>query len=333
MQDSRSQLSTVNSRKSWIDLLRGVCMMAILLDHTEIYYTGTNIIDYNLYVVDALVIFFFLSGYLFSKPQGFSIGHKLYSILRSLVIPYFVFTIIIALPKAWAHGRAIEALPIAQEILLGHASWFVSALIVAEIIFSFILLLARERPWAVALGCGILFLASCFLPPEHQPYFWNVDNALQAQLFLCAGYLFHRYEWRLRGFLSARFMLFSLTLLVALKAYIYTHCIQLLVYPIRIDSYQIFLLDATLSILLMVALSQKVAHCRWLEWTGRRAIVYYFFCGGVPLLIGRFANQIGFTYTDNYFFVLIVLIPVYLVTSFIAWCVYKFFPFLVKRNS
>lgn len=27
-------------RKIWIDNLRGFCMLAILLDHTEIYYTG-----------------------------------------------------------------------------------------------------------------------------------------------------------------------------------------------------------------------------------------------------------------------------------------------------
>lgn len=43
-------------RKHWIDLLRGICMLAILLDHTEIYYTGTNIINYNAYVVNALTI-------------------------------------------------------------------------------------------------------------------------------------------------------------------------------------------------------------------------------------------------------------------------------------
>ena len=59
-------------RKTWIDLLRGICMLAILLDHTELYYTGGNIIDYNFYVVNALVVFFFLSGYLFFKNEAFS---------------------------------------------------------------------------------------------------------------------------------------------------------------------------------------------------------------------------------------------------------------------
>ncbi|MGP1350736.1 MAG: acyltransferase family protein, partial [Hoylesella marshii] len=39
MQDSNREL-TQPKRKHWIDLLRGFCMVAILLDHTEIYYTG-----------------------------------------------------------------------------------------------------------------------------------------------------------------------------------------------------------------------------------------------------------------------------------------------------
>ena len=51
-------------RKIWIDNLRGFCMLAILLDHTEIYYTGENVIDYNLYVANVLIVFFILSGYL-----------------------------------------------------------------------------------------------------------------------------------------------------------------------------------------------------------------------------------------------------------------------------
>lgn len=56
-------------------------MLAILLDHTEIYYTGENVIDYNLYVANVLIVFFILSGYLMYKAT-FNIKHKLHSILE-----------------------------------------------------------------------------------------------------------------------------------------------------------------------------------------------------------------------------------------------------------
>lgn len=55
-------------------------MMAILWDHTEIYMSGRNIIPYSIYVTDALVVFFFLSGYLMFKANGFDIKHKIKSI-------------------------------------------------------------------------------------------------------------------------------------------------------------------------------------------------------------------------------------------------------------
>ena len=58
-------ISTSN-RTLWVDQMRGICMMAILLFHTEAYYNdGREIIPYNFYVANVLVDFFFLSGYLF----------------------------------------------------------------------------------------------------------------------------------------------------------------------------------------------------------------------------------------------------------------------------
>ena len=47
----------MKDRIKWVDNLRGLCMMAILFDHTEHYYLGDNISNLNLYVTDALYIF------------------------------------------------------------------------------------------------------------------------------------------------------------------------------------------------------------------------------------------------------------------------------------
>lgn len=77
--------TSINSLKriGWIDNLRGFCMLAILLDHTESYYLDYHIINQNLYLTDALVFFFILSGYLMYKPQQqFCIAHKMKSICR-----------------------------------------------------------------------------------------------------------------------------------------------------------------------------------------------------------------------------------------------------------
>lgn len=127
----------MRERKTWIDLLRGFSMLAILLDHTEIYYTGGNIIDYNLYVANVLVVFFFLSGYLFHKDSGFSLRSKLISIGRGILMPYFIFTCTLAVPKALAHGSDIANTFL--TVLTGEASWFIAALAVAETAFALLL--------------------------------------------------------------------------------------------------------------------------------------------------------------------------------------------------
>ena len=120
-------------RKHWIDLLRGICMIAILLDHTEIYYTGINIIDYNVYVVNALTIFFMLSGYLMYKETGFDIRKKMKSIAQTLLLPYFIFSALISLPKNLVHGNEINIMNICEQIILGQASWFIAALCLSTI--------------------------------------------------------------------------------------------------------------------------------------------------------------------------------------------------------
>ena len=115
--------TSINSLKriGWIDNLRGFCMLAILLDHTESYYLDYHIINQNLYLTDALVFFFILSGYLMYKPQQqFCIAHKMKSIGRSLQFHPFFF---------------ISFLPFQKKFFIGEVSIF--------LIKNFILLLVH----------------------------------------------------------------------------------------------------------------------------------------------------------------------------------------------
>lgn len=58
-------------RKHWIDCLRGFCCLIVIVDHAEVYLTGERITNYSWYSTNALVTFFFLSGYLAYKATGF----------------------------------------------------------------------------------------------------------------------------------------------------------------------------------------------------------------------------------------------------------------------
>lgn len=117
----------MSRRIVWVDMARGLAMLTILWTHTSVYYADGFASSYTLTVLNALAVFFFVSGYLFMSPdKQFSVGHKLRSVFRSLVVPYLIFTLAMAFPKAVAHGSDVNLLSLIMPVLNGEASWFVS---------------------------------------------------------------------------------------------------------------------------------------------------------------------------------------------------------------
>lgn len=319
-------------RKKWIDNLRGFCMLAILLDHTEIYYTGNNIIDYNLYVANALVLFFILSGYLMYKDSEFNIKHKLHSILRGLLIPYFIFTTILYIPKSLIHGNGVNIPDMAINILTGQASWFVAALCIAELIFSIGIWISKGKnillPIIGILGFGI----SIYLSTGNQPYFWQLDNALQALLFLCIGYFYHKYELVFNRINKPLYITILFIFLFMIKQYEHINHVDLLIWNIHITNYPIFLIDIFISSFLMIQTFKMLPNIKCLCWTGKYSIVYYFLCGGVPLLTSKLFTKLGCSYHGNYLFVIIAFIFVYSITTIITYFIYRYIPFVVGKK-
>lgn len=78
-------------RVRWIDFLRGFSMLFILAFHTEVYYKEYNVTPYYIYTTNAIVLFYFISGYLFYrqgeldyiKKKNQSLSRWLYPILYS----------------------------------------------------------------------------------------------------------------------------------------------------------------------------------------------------------------------------------------------------------
>lgn len=315
-------------RIRWIDLLRGICILAILLDHTELYATGRNIIPYSLYIVNALTLFFFISGYLFYSQNGFNWRRKLRSITLRLILPYFFFTAIMALPKMWAHANNTSINHLLTDILTGNASWFVAALIVSELIFMLILCVSQGKTQWIILLSIIAFLASIPLSTHHQPLFWQLDNAFQALLFLCAGYVYHQNESRFNHFHKSSYTYLLIILLLIIKILEYKWNVALLIWPIHITNYALFLIDIFTTITLTMMLIQRLPTNRLIEWTGAHSLVYYFLCGGVPLLLSRFTKYIGIEYDTHYLFVVLLFAAVYITSSALTWMIYQLFNFL-----
>ena len=322
-----------DKRKIWIDLVRGFCMLAILVHHTEMYYVGEAIIDYRFFVDNALCTFFFISGYLFYKETPFNLKYKLLSILKTIIIPYFIFMSVIALPKALAHGKFVSVSDSILSIVLGQQSWFITALATAEIIFSILLYLSKQYKWVLPIGVLISFIGIILLTGNEQMLahnYWNIMDGLLAISFLYIGYLYHQKENVINRFplylYIIPFILFFISkwVIVEYKVYCYLG-------PVDIDNYPVFIVDNVLAILLITKLCKLLPDMKPISWMGSHVIVYYFLCGGVPLTLSVLANKIGFSYYGNYLQVIVVLIAVYLMITLLTWFIYKYIPWATGR--
>lgn len=310
-------------------------MMAILLDHTEIYCTGGNIIGYHLYVADVLIVFFFLSGYLFrysEREKGCSPRHKLFSILRSLLVPYLIFTTAIAFPKALAHG-----LPISHTLLsvvTGQASWFIAALIVAETVFALLLWISRGREWMLSVAALFSLLLCGWLSHMQCALYWQLDNACMAFPVLYLGFLYQKREAFFARFDTLRCTCLLFVLWMAIKVYVSYAGVSLLVEPVCVSNWIVFVVNMLISVLFLVSLFRQFPRFRFLrpvEWTGSHSLVYYFLCGGVPLTVSALMHRMGFVYTGNYLYVLVAYVLVWVSTTFLVWLIYRYLPFTVGR--
>lgn len=325
-------------RDTKIDIARGICMVSILLFHTEVYYTGEEIIPYALHVDTSLLTFVFISGYLFTKMpnEAFSLRHKLLSIFRGIVLPYFAFTTIIALPKA-LFREDVNIIDTLMAVVTGRASWFIAALMVAEVIFAFLVHLTsksqRQMPWLLVM-CILPFLsisiAYNILTDEslHQINYWCWQNACLMLLFLFFGMygrkmqLFNNLHLTGNKLRKSIFVLFIIILvMVILKYYIIHNDITLTIEPINISSFVLLVIDGLIGSIVVVGICRLFPNIKLLQFTGQHSLIYYFICGAVPMSVSLLLNQIGFPYDGNYWKVLLAFIIVYFSATIITWMI------------
>ncbi len=306
-------------RVGWIDFLRGISMILILVFHTEVYYKEYNITPYYIYTTNIIILFYFISGYLFYRPESFNLKKKALSIVRSLLIPYFIFTTLIAIPKVLVRQENIDWMNIILNIISGRASWFIAALIVGELIFAVLLLKTRGKvAWLLtdAITCLIIY----YVIPFNQHNCWQWQDALLAITFLSAGYIYHQYEIDFHTINKPLYSLLLLLILIIIKVYEYH--VNLPMRNIAIENVPLFLADAFIWLLFIISIISYIPRCKLIEWTGQHSIVYYFLCGGCPLIVSMTMNKIGFSYDGYLYRYLLTFVFVYLLATAITWIIY-----------
>ena len=328
-------------RDTKIDIARGLCMVSIFLLHTEIYYTGEEIIPYAYHVDNSLLAFVFISGYLFIKTSydTFDLRRKIVSIVKGITLPYFIFTTAIAFPKAMVRDDTtlVETL---MSVITGHASWFLAALMLAEMLFAIIIHYSSKRKnitfWI--FGCCSLpylliaaiyhFVSTDFL---HDINIWCWQNALMMLFFLFAG-MMCRKKQLLPHFQQPRILIILALVIVGIKWMVTSADMTLTMEPINVGSFAVLLVDGMAGAVLIVGVCRHLPDNALLQFTGKHSLTYYFICGATPMAVCLALKKMGFSYSGHYWQVIITFILVFLTATVITYGITKIKEGELKRS-
>jgi hypothetical protein len=314
----------LSPRIEWLDVARGLCMLLIIYDHSDSYFTLLNpLLPYNWYVANVLCAFVFISGYLLPTHTQLVVSKKIKSIFRSLVVPYLFFSTLFTFPKAFIHEQDVSLSESIFNILSGQSSWFICALVVAELLFVGLVQLFKDNKIAVFIVSLVCFILAKLCPEPNNNY-WSAVQALIFMPFLCMGWLAKQ---RSLAISTKVFALVS-ALFIALKVVGTQININEVIAPLFINHPLIFMIDMMVGIAIIIFIAQKINRNIFLEHVGKHSLICYFLCGGIPLLFTKLFEKIGLGFNNApYLLPLIFLFSTFIIVV-AATLIQKYLGFL-----
>lgn len=342
--------STLQNRISWLDYGKGLSMLIIILFHTDIYYVGESsfLVDLLFYHT-SIAFFFFASGYT-AKLESFNFRNSILYIVSRLLIPYFIFSTLIYIPKFLLRGWEIDVLTMLYEIFGGLASWFIASLVVSRLALSIILKFTRN---VSLIGAFCLLLSAAgFIMTQYleAPILWYANYGLMSMLYICLGLIFRKQEALLGNKIKLQalvstilYLLFVLIDLYVLKdSPLHNICSSSYIYGLKAGQVVIlrvvyYLITSILGIWMIISLLKLMpSGINYLSYVGRNSLTYYYLNGGVVFILTFIFNKTGYAYTGNYLFVLFLYISNILVLTLASEIILRFAPWMVgisKKNT
>lgn len=325
-------------RYDWADFMRGLMMFLVVLYHSEVYYFNSHTWSW-VFEPFFLTGFFFISGYLFTRDfASVTLSGKIKQVVRAILVPYFIFTVGLALPKI-VMGRADNTQLIIDIITL-RASWFVIAIGVMQILFAVTLMLKRSEVSLVVATLAMFGIGYASVLIYRENPSWLIDNpwlnsdelpkrfplclnlALVQTPFFLLGILFRKYEPKLPTYLvGGRNMFVAATLLYAIlylwidNAYIGSRmCVVVHSY----NNILLVYLYAVIAIWALMCFSKMCNTCKPLNYLGKYSILFYFLNAAALTLVSAIVKKVPFMDPSNYINQIVVAV---LATALMFPCV------------
>lgn len=342
-----------SQRYDWADFMKGILMFLVILYHSEVYYGPGHTWSW-VFEPFFLSGFFFISGYLFCKDiRNVSFISKLKQTFRAIVVPYFIFVLLLAIPKVIIGHAGLKQIVI--DILLLRASWFVISIAVMQLLFATVLKI-KATITNLLFATGIFFLIGYLFVllfrdcPQwilNNPWLYSeelpnrlpacINLALVQSPFFALGILFRHYEKNIpeRIFNGGGYLIISIFLYVVLYIWIDHNYIGSSI-CVAVDEYNNILMIFLIGIIgiwAMMCISHKIKYCKPINYVGKYSILFYFLNGGVLTIVSPIIKKISLLDPNLYLNQLIVAIISTAVMFPMVWFINKYLPVIIGNKD
>ena len=321
-------------RKEWIDALRGIAMIIVMVWHFSNGVNGQYL--YSVITAPIMIpLFFAITGYVFNNCNGDAKTFYI-KLIKYLVFPWIALALLkgacIAITRH-SFGYYIEFI---KNLFTGENLWYFPCCIIAEIIFFYTLKICKNKIHYIVCLSSLLTAFGFLL--SKWPFFdnLNINTAFICQSFLLIGLLIRKYDTP--GDL--------LSIIIGIVYFIII-CItppqDIIGFKSLIDIHLNYYWNIGISFIIILLGNVFLFHTAnkydhsipsLLKFIGQNTIVFYVFHYDTMMPFNIITNKLGLTDTSNWYFVFIKLIWATACCTIIAILLNKTCPAIVgKRTS
>lgn len=335
------------NRKLWIDLVKAICMIGVYLCHSEAYCEVNGLTLGNAVRPFYVNAFFFVSGYLFFQKwlsnkvlkcqQREGYVRELRNLLFRLIIPTLLFSALNYIPKMLFHGSSINFFQFTFDVFGGISYWFTSALVVSQMtLLSLVFLTKQKNIWVYVIMSIFLFFTGWYLnglrignnPSDFFPWFYQ--TGLEYTFVMALGGVYGQYEKRIDQIMIYGFIVVLFSYLLPLvDAWQNQRKLQLMGLGGNCDWEGFICLVCGIGI--VIALCKKLKARKWLIYIGKNSIVFYFFSGVYPALMGTIAQWV--LPEKNYIIILVVTLVSIVMGMATTYIINRYAPFMIDLRK
>ena len=312
-------------REIWIDMLRGMGALLVLLGHLV---SGTSQLKFYIYSFH-MPMFFFISGYLFKYKKN--IKYLVKDKIKKLIVPYFIFSIIslvitVLLGTRYSIKEIVYGLLFIKGAIPWNSSlWFFIILFYDIIVTNIIFMFVKERK-KLLFVIFVLNITLCLVLKRYNIVLpFGVSVMFFSLIFYWLGYIFNNYIPKIKNSIfnifKNKFMIFPILILFVISFYISNHNPRVVMSQCLYPKFSIFLLLALIGIFIFSYIARRINNNKLLNIFSSLSLIMFSTQRIIFKFIDLIALRLNVTLigSNNYFIVIGLFIFISMIYLIYYW--------------